>query len=67
MARKTMWGQVYEPQVDDEWPHYPHFCRKYLGTTIFNNTKDKHLHIFTMKRSPPEIQECDLWEETYVE
>jgi hypothetical protein len=25
MARKHMWGEVYEPLVDDQWPHNPHF------------------------------------------
>jgi hypothetical protein len=28
MARKHMWGDVYEPMVDDQWQHNPHFCRK---------------------------------------
>jgi hypothetical protein len=28
MARKHMWGEVYEPLVDYQWPHNPHFCRK---------------------------------------
>jgi hypothetical protein len=28
MARKHMWGEVYEPLFDDQWPHNPHFCRK---------------------------------------
>jgi hypothetical protein len=23
MARKHMWGEVYEPLVDDQWPHNP--------------------------------------------
>jgi hypothetical protein len=25
MARKHMWGEVYEPLVDDQRPHNPHF------------------------------------------
>jgi hypothetical protein len=25
MARKHMWGEVYEPLVDGHWPHNPHF------------------------------------------
>jgi hypothetical protein len=25
MARKHMWGAVYEPLIDDKWPHNPHF------------------------------------------
>jgi hypothetical protein len=24
----NMWGDVYEPLVDDQWTHNPHFCRK---------------------------------------
>jgi hypothetical protein len=28
MARKHMWGEVYDPLVNDQWPHNPHFCRK---------------------------------------
>jgi hypothetical protein len=27
-GKETMWGEVYEPLVDDQWPHNPHFCRK---------------------------------------
>jgi hypothetical protein len=23
-----MWGEVYEPLVDDQWPHDPHFLSK---------------------------------------
>jgi hypothetical protein len=26
--RQHMWGEVYEPLVDDQWPHNPYFCRK---------------------------------------
>jgi hypothetical protein len=46
MARKHMWGEVYEPLVDDQWPHNPYFCKKIAWTTIFNNIKGKHLQIF---------------------
>jgi hypothetical protein len=28
MARKYMWGQVYEPLFDGQWLHNPHFCQK---------------------------------------
>jgi len=27
MASKHMWGEVYEPLVDDQWPHNPHFVK----------------------------------------
>jgi hypothetical protein len=26
--QRTYVGEVYEPLVDDQWPHNPHFCRK---------------------------------------
>jgi hypothetical protein len=31
MASKHMWGEVYEPLVDDQWPHNPQFSRKLHG------------------------------------
>jgi hypothetical protein len=34
-----MWAEVYEPLVDDQWPHNPYFCQKIAWTPIFNNTK----------------------------
>jgi hypothetical protein len=27
MAMKHMWGEVYEPLVDDKWPHSPIFVK----------------------------------------
>jgi hypothetical protein len=36
IARKHMWGEMYEPLVDDKGPHNPHFSRK----------KNEHLQIF---------------------
>jgi hypothetical protein len=27
MARKHLWGVVYEPLVDDQWPHNPYFSK----------------------------------------
>jgi hypothetical protein len=27
-GEETYVGEVYEPLVDDQWPHNPHFCRK---------------------------------------
>jgi hypothetical protein len=26
--KETYVGQVYDPLVDEQWPHNPHFCRK---------------------------------------
>jgi hypothetical protein len=28
MATKHMWGELYEPLVDDQWPQNPHFLSK---------------------------------------
>jgi hypothetical protein len=36
MSMKHMWGEVYEPLVNDQWPHNPHFLSKIAWTTIFN-------------------------------
>jgi hypothetical protein len=33
-----MWGEVYEPLVDDQWPHNPIFVRN-SHELIFNNTE----------------------------
>jgi hypothetical protein len=63
MARKNMWGEVYELLIDDQWPNNPHFCRKYLWTTIFNNMKAKTYGFLTKKWCPLEIQECNPWKE----
>jgi hypothetical protein len=40
-----MWCQVYEPLVDDQWPHNPIFVENNMND-VFNNTKGKHLRIF---------------------
>jgi hypothetical protein len=26
-----MWGVVYEPLVDDQWPHNPYFCQNSMN------------------------------------
>jgi hypothetical protein len=33
-----MWGEVYEPLVNDQWTHNPHFV-KIAMNDIFNNTE----------------------------
>jgi hypothetical protein len=53
MASKHMWGELYEPLVDDQWPHNPHF-------SII--PKANKYGFLTKKWSPPEVQECDLWQ-----
>jgi hypothetical protein len=56
MARKHMWGEVYEPLVDDQWPHNPH------EGPFSIILEAKTYGFLTKKWSPPEIQECDLWQ-----
>jgi hypothetical protein len=57
-----MWGVVNEPLVDDQWPHNPHFV-EYSHERPFSIILKANTYGFlTKKRSPPEIQECDLWQ-----
>jgi hypothetical protein len=37
MARKHMWGEVYEALVDDKWPHNPHFFMKIAMSGLENS------------------------------
>jgi hypothetical protein len=58
-----MWGEVYEPLVDDKWPHNPHFVENSHERPFSIIPKANTNGFLTKKRSPPEIQECDLWQE----
>jgi hypothetical protein len=60
MARKHMRGEVYEPLVDDQWPHNPHFCRNSHERPFSIIPKHNTYGFLTKKWSPLEIQECDL-------
>jgi hypothetical protein len=57
-----MWGEVYEPLVDDQSQHKPQFCRKFHERPFSIISKDNTYGFLTKKWSPPEIQECDLWQ-----
>jgi hypothetical protein len=58
-----MWGEVYEPLVEDKWPHNPHLFYENSHERPFSITpKANSYGSFTKKWSPPEIQECDLWQ-----
>jgi hypothetical protein len=61
-ARKHMWGEVYEPLVDDQRTHNPYFCRKLHERPFSIILKADTYEFLTMKWSPPKIQECDLWQ-----
>jgi hypothetical protein len=62
MARKHMWGEVNEPLVNDQWPHNPHFFKNSHERSFSVILKANTYGFLTKKWSPPEIQECDLWQ-----
>src|SRR5688572_26786876 len=57
-----MWGEVYEPLVDDQWPHNPHFAENSHERPFSIIPKANTYGFLTKKWFPPEIQECDLWQ-----
>jgi hypothetical protein len=61
MARKHMWGKVYKPLVDDQWPHNPHFVENSHERPFSIIPKVNTDGFLSKKWSPPEIQECDIW------
>jgi hypothetical protein len=62
MAMKHMWRIVYEPMVDDQWLHIPHFVKKSQEQLFSIIPKANTNGFLTKKWFPPEIQECDLWQ-----
>jgi hypothetical protein len=62
MARKHMWGEVYKPLVDDQWPHNPDFVKNSHERPFSKIPKVNTYGFLSKKWSPPEIQECDLWQ-----
>jgi hypothetical protein len=57
-----MWGEVYEPLIDDQWPHNPIFVENSHERPFSIIPKANTYEILTKKSSPPEIQEYDLWQ-----
>jgi hypothetical protein len=55
-----MWGEVYEPLVDDQWPHKPHFVENSHERSFSIILKANTYEFLTKKWSQQEIQECDL-------
>jgi hypothetical protein len=62
MARKHMWGEVYEPLVDDQWSRNPHFVENSHERPFSIILKANTYKFFTKTWSPPKIKECDLWQ-----
>jgi hypothetical protein len=50
-----MWGEVYEPLVDDQWQHNPIFVENNHGRSFSILLKANTYIILTKKGSPPEI------------
>jgi hypothetical protein len=57
-----MWGEVYEPVVDDQWHTTPIFVENSHGRPFSIIPKANTYEFLTKKWSPQEIQECDLWQ-----
>src|SRR6187455_14737 len=49
MARKHMWGEVYERLVDDQWPHNPHFLVKNPYVLAFGIIENGRSWLFSTK------------------
>jgi hypothetical protein len=62
MARKHMWGEVYEPLVDDKWPHNPIFVENSHERPFSIILRANTYRFMSKKSSPLEIQEYDLWQ-----
>jgi hypothetical protein len=62
MARKHVWGEVYEPLVDDQWPHNPHFVENSHEWPFSITPKVNTYGFLTKKWSPPEIKKYGLWQ-----
>jgi hypothetical protein len=57
-----MWGEVYEPLVDDQRPHNPDFFENSYERPFSIIPKANTYGYLTKKSSPLEIQEYDLWQ-----
>jgi hypothetical protein len=57
-----MWGEVYEPLVDDQWPHNPIFVENSNERPFSITLKANTYGFLTKKWSPPEIQEYGPWQ-----
>jgi hypothetical protein len=60
MVRKHMWGEVYEPLVDDQRPHNPHFVENSMNEHFQYYRTLTPTDFLSKKWSPPEIQECEV-------
>jgi hypothetical protein len=62
MARKHMCSEVYEHLVEDQWPHNTHFVENSHEWPFSIIPKANTYRFLTKKWSPPDTQECDLFQ-----
>jgi hypothetical protein len=62
MARKHMWGEVYDPLIHDGWPFNPHFVENGHEWPFSIIPKANTYGFLTKKWSAAKIQECDQWQ-----
>jgi hypothetical protein len=51
-----MWGEVYAPMVDDQWPDNPIFVNNIHERLFLIILKTDTYGFLTKNRTPPEIQ-----------
>jgi hypothetical protein len=57
-----MWGEVYKPLVNDQWPHNPHLVENSHEQPFSIIPKANTYGFLTKKWSPPKIEEFYLWQ-----
>jgi hypothetical protein len=66
MAKKHMYGEVYEPLVDDQWHTTPIFVENSHERPFSIIPKANTYGFFTKKWSPQETKNVIYGRETYV-
>jgi hypothetical protein len=66
MAMKHMLGEVYEPLVDDQSPHNPHFYRKFHERPFSIIPKDNTYEFLTKNGLHQKSKNVIYGKETYV-
>jgi hypothetical protein len=65
MARKHMWGEVYEPLDDDQWQHNPNFVEN-SHEQSFSIQKANTYRFLTKNWSHQKSNNVSYGKETYV-
>jgi hypothetical protein len=57
-----MYSEVYEPPVEDQWTHNPHFVENSHERPFSIIRKANTFRFLSKKWSPQKIEEYDLWQ-----